>query len=61
MTIHLYPDLRFEPSNNVLFNFYVKDIDEAYKFIKGNNIFIVKEHIGGFAYFNFNTKMVLYL
>ncbi|WP_318564949.1 hypothetical protein [Peribacillus simplex] len=38
----LDPDFRFEPSNNVLFNFYVKDIDEAYKFIKGNNIRIVK-------------------
>jgi len=38
-----------------LFNFYVKDIDEAYKFIKGNNIRIVKEieRIGDFAYFNF--------
>ncbi|WP_396020799.1 VOC family protein [Bacillus sp. SD075] len=49
------PDFSFEPSNNVLFNFYVKDIDEAYRFIKDNNICIVKEieRIGNFAYFNF--------
>ncbi|WP_375541157.1 VOC family protein [Peribacillus frigoritolerans] len=32
-----------------------KDIDEAYQFIKSNNIAIVKEieSIGNFAYFNF--------
>ena len=43
------------PSNNVLFNFYAKDIDEAHQFIKSNNISIVKEieRIGDFAYFNF--------
>lgn len=49
------PDFRFEPSSHVLFNFYVNDIDEAYTFIKSNNISIVKEikRIGDFAYFNF--------
>lgn len=48
---------RWEITNsiNVLFNFYAKDIDEAYQFIKSNNIAIVKEieRIGNFAYFNF--------
>lgn len=49
------PNFIFKPSNNVLFNFYAKDIDEAYQFIKSNNIAIVKEieRIGNFAYFNF--------
>ncbi|WHX64938.1 VOC family protein [Peribacillus frigoritolerans] len=50
----LDPNFIFKPSNNVLFNFYAKDIDEAYQFIKSNNIAIVKEieRIGSFAYFN---------
>ncbi|MEY8734571.1 VOC family protein [Peribacillus frigoritolerans] len=49
------PNFIFKPSTNVLFNFYTKDIDEAYQFIKSNNIAIVKEieRIGDFAYFNF--------
>ncbi|TDL85894.1 VOC family protein [Vibrio vulnificus] len=49
------PNFIFKPSNNVLFNFYTKDIDEAYQLIKSNNIAIVKEieRIGNFAYFNF--------
>ncbi|CAH0128408.1 VOC family protein [Peribacillus sp. Bi134] len=49
------PNFIFKPSYNVLFNFYAKDIDEAYQFIKSNNIAIVKEieRIGNFAYFNF--------
>uniref|UniRef100_UPI00403F8963 VOC family protein n=1 Tax=Peribacillus sp. FSL P2-0133 TaxID=2921573 RepID=UPI00403F8963 len=44
-----------KPSNNVLFNFYAKDIDEVHQFIKSNNISIVKEieRIRDFAYFNF--------
>lgn len=50
-------DLSFKlkPSNHVLFNFFVKDIDEAYKFIKSKGIIVVKEieRIGDFAYFNF--------
>lgn len=44
-----------KPSNHVLFNFYVEDIDQAYSFIKANQITVVKEieRIGEFAYFNF--------
>ncbi|MFJ7995002.1 VOC family protein [Peribacillus frigoritolerans] len=58
MTIHFYPDFRFEPSSHVLFNFYAKDIDDAYRFIKDNNISIVKEieRIGDFAYFTFQDS-----
>jgi predicted enzyme related to lactoylglutathione lyase len=49
------PNFIFKPSTNVLFNFNTKDIDEAYQFIKSNNIPIVKEieRIGNFAYFNY--------
>ncbi|WHY69577.1 VOC family protein [Neobacillus sp. SuZ13] len=49
------PSFKLEPSKHVLFNFYVKDIDEAYKFVKNKGITIVKEveRIGDFAYFNF--------
>lgn len=49
------PNFTFNPSSHVLFNFYAKNIDEAYKFIIENNITIVKEieRIGDFAYFNF--------
>jgi len=49
------PDYKFQPSKNVLFNFYSDDIDQAYLFMKENNITIVKEikRIGEFAYFNF--------
>ncbi|MFF2874948.1 VOC family protein [Gottfriedia sp. NPDC057991] len=49
------PNFKFEPSKNVLFNFYTEDIDAAYNFMKKNNITIVKdiERIGEFAYFNF--------
>lgn len=51
----LDPSFQLKPSDHVLFNFFVKDIDEAYKFIKGKGITIVKEieRIGDFAYFNF--------
>ena len=49
------PDFTLNPSNHVLFNFFVKDIDEAYKFIKKEGITVVREieRIGDFAYFNF--------
>ncbi|MBV7507664.1 VOC family protein [Bacillus sp. sid0103] len=49
-------DFKFKPSNHVLFNFYSKDIDAAYEYIKASNITIVKEieRIGEFAYFNFH-------
>lgn len=49
------PSFRLNPSDHVLFNFFVADIDEAYKFIKTNGIPLVKEieRIGEFAYFNF--------
>ncbi|MGE7977334.1 VOC family protein [Psychrobacillus sp. NPDC093200] len=49
------PGFTLNPSNHVLFNFFVKDIDEAYKFIKGEGITVVREieRIGDFAYFNF--------
>ncbi|MEF2096604.1 VOC family protein [Bacillus sp. CFBP9009] len=36
------PNFIFKLFNNVLFNFYTKDIDEAYQFIKSNNIGIKK-------------------
>ncbi|MEK4907039.1 VOC family protein [Niallia sp. FSL M8-0099] len=46
---------KLNPSEHVLFNFFVQDIDEAYQFIKNKGITIVKEieRIGDFAYFNF--------
>lgn len=49
------PSFKLAPSNHVLFNFYVKDIDEAYIYIKNKGITVVKEieRIGDFAYFNF--------
>ena len=49
------PSFILNPSDHALFNFFVKDIDEAYTFIKNNGITIVKEieRIGEFAYFNF--------
>ncbi|WP_423799985.1 VOC family protein [Neobacillus sp. SAB-20_R2A] len=49
------PGFKLKPSNHVLFNFFVKDIDEAYQFIKNKGIIVVKEieRIGDFAYFNF--------
>jgi len=49
------PGFTLKPSNHVLFNFFVEDIDEAYEFISNNGITIVKEieRIGDFAYFNF--------
>lgn len=49
------PSFRLNPSNHVLFNFFAKDVDEAYKFIKNEGIPIVREieRIGDFAYFNF--------
>lgn len=49
------PDFTLAPSNHVLFNFFVNDIDEAYDFIQNKGIKVVKEieRIGDFAYFNF--------
>lgn len=49
------PGFTLNPSNHALFNFFVKDIDEAYKFIKAKGITVVREieRIGDFAYFNF--------
>ncbi|MGX9135036.1 VOC family protein [Rummeliibacillus sp. JY-2-4R] len=49
------PNFTLNPSNHVLFNFFVKDIDEAYNFIKNKGIEVVREieRIGDFAYFNF--------
>lgn len=49
------PGFSLQPSDHVLFNFYAEDIDEAYRFIKENDIPIAREieRIGDFAYFNF--------
>ncbi|MFC5602638.1 VOC family protein [Sporosarcina koreensis] len=49
------PGFTLKPSDHVLFNFFVNDIDEAYDFIQNKGITIVKEieRIGDFAYFNF--------
>ncbi|PLT29729.1 VOC family protein [Peribacillus deserti] len=49
------PEFKLRASDHVLFNFYVKDIDEAYEFVKNKGITIVREieRIGEFAYFNF--------
>ncbi len=49
------PGFTLKPSEHVLFNFFVSDIDEAYAFIKNKDITVVKEieRIGDFAYFNF--------
>lgn len=49
------PGFTLKPSNHVLFNFFVDDIDEAYNFIQNKGITIVREieRIGDFAYFNF--------
>jgi predicted enzyme related to lactoylglutathione lyase len=49
------PGFKLKPSDHVLFNFFVNDIDEAYEFIKNKGIKVVKEieRIGDFAYFNF--------
>lgn len=49
------PEFKLNPSDHVLFNFFVPDIDEAYEFVKNKGITIVREieHIGDFAYFNF--------
>ncbi|SEJ51407.1 hypothetical protein SAMN04488127_2054 [Bhargavaea ginsengi] len=49
------PSFRLQPSDHVLFNFYAKDIDEAYRFIQENDIPVAREieRIGDFAYFNF--------
>ncbi|MFF2795752.1 VOC family protein [Lysinibacillus xylanilyticus] len=51
----LTAETRLTSSKNVLFNFFVKDIDEAYKFIENEGITVVREieRIGDFAYFNF--------
>ncbi|PLT29902.1 VOC family protein [Peribacillus deserti] len=49
------PAFTLSPSGHVLFNFFVKDIDEAYEFVRNKGITIVREieRIGDFAYFNF--------
>ena len=49
------PGFKLNPSNHVLFNFFVKDIDVAYEYVKNKGITIVREieRIGDFAYFNF--------
>ncbi|MBD8070735.1 VOC family protein [Bacillus sp. PS06] len=49
------PDFKFNPAEHVLFNFYSKDVDEAYRFVKSKGGIVVKEieRIGDFAYFNF--------
>lgn len=49
------PEFKLNPSDHVLFNFFVPNIDEAYEFVKSKGITIVREieRIGDFAYFNF--------
>lgn len=49
------PGFNLEPSDHVLFNLLVDDVDEAYSFVKSHGITITKEieRIGDFAYFNF--------
>ncbi|EWG11227.1 VOC family protein [Cytobacillus firmus] len=49
------PSFSLGPSGHVLFNFFSRDIDEAYDFVKSQEITIVREieRIGDFAYFNF--------
>lgn len=49
------PSFKWTPSGHVLFNFFARDIDEAYAFVKNQGISIVREieRIGDFAYFNF--------
>lgn len=49
------PQFKLNPSDHVLFNFFVTDIDVAYEFVNNKGITIVKEieRIGNFAYFNF--------
>lgn len=49
------PGFQLRSSEHVLFNFFVKDIDEAYKFVINKGITIVREieRNGDFAYFNF--------
>ncbi|WP_353050084.1 VOC family protein [Bacillus sp. ISL-41] len=44
-----------KPSNHILFNFLVEDVDEACNSVKSNGISITKEteRIVDFAYFNF--------
>lgn len=49
------PSFKLMPSDHVLFNFLVENVDEAHEFIFSNGITITKEieRIGDFAYFNF--------
>ncbi|MGG4471233.1 VOC family protein [Paenibacillus alvei] len=49
------PEFKLNPSDHVLFNFFVPNIDEAFEFVKSKGITIVREieRIGDFAYFNF--------
>jgi predicted enzyme related to lactoylglutathione lyase len=52
------PGFNLKPSQHVLFNFLVDDVNEAYNFIKSKGISITKEieQIGEFAYFNFQDR-----
>ncbi|WP_050615503.1 VOC family protein [Bacillus testis] len=49
------PGFQLSPSDHVLFNFFAKEIDEAYEFVRNKGITIVREieRIEDFAYFNF--------
>lgn len=49
------PGFRLKPSEHVLFNLLVDDVDEAYEFVILKGIPVIKEieRIGDFAYFNF--------
>jgi predicted enzyme related to lactoylglutathione lyase len=49
------PGFNLNPSDHVLFNFLVDDVEEAYTFVKSKGITITREieRIGDFAYFNF--------
>lgn len=49
------PEFKLNPSDHVLFNFYVTDVDEAYEYVKNKGITIVREieRFNDFAYFNF--------
>lgn len=49
------PNFVFQPASHVLFNFYAKDVDEAYDFVTSKGIVITREieRFGDFAYFNF--------
>ncbi|MDN4525006.1 VOC family protein [Fictibacillus fluitans] len=52
------PAFVFSPSKHPVFNFLVTDVDETYRFMKDNNITIVREieRIGEVAFFNFEDE-----